>query len=24
VISARIIRANELPTPLVWIQHWPE
>ena len=19
-----VIRANELPTPLVWIEHWPE
>ena len=19
-----MIRANELPTPLVWIEHWPE
>ena len=24
VIAARVIRANELPTPLVWIEHWPE
>jgi hypothetical protein len=24
VIAAGVIRANELPTPLVWIQHWPE
>jgi hypothetical protein len=23
-ISAGVIRANELPTPLVWIEHWPE
>jgi len=23
-ISAAVIRANELPTPLVWIEHWPE
>jgi hypothetical protein len=22
-ISAAVIRANELPTPLVWIEHWP-
>jgi hypothetical protein len=19
-----VIRANELPTPLVWIEHWPQ
>jgi len=19
-----VVRANELPTPLVWIEHWPE
>jgi hypothetical protein len=24
VIAAGMIRANELPTPLVWIEHWPE
>jgi hypothetical protein len=24
VIAAAVIRANELPTPLVWIEHWPE
>jgi hypothetical protein len=23
-IAAGVIRANELPTPLVWIEHWPE
>jgi hypothetical protein len=23
-ISAGVIRANDLPTPLVWIEHWPE
>ena len=23
-ISAAVIRANGLPTPLVWIEHWPE
>jgi hypothetical protein len=23
VIAAGVIRANELPTPLVWIEHWP-
>jgi hypothetical protein len=23
-IAAAVIRANELPTPLVWIEHWPE
>jgi hypothetical protein len=22
VIAAEVIRANELPTPLVWIEHW--
>ena len=22
-IAAEVIRANELPTPLVWIEHWP-
>jgi hypothetical protein len=22
-IAAAVIRANELPTPLVWIEHWP-
>jgi hypothetical protein len=24
VIAARVIRFHELPTPLVWIEHWPE
>jgi hypothetical protein len=24
VIAAGVIRANKLPTPLVWIEHWPE
>ena len=24
VIAAGVIRANELQTPLVWIEHWPE
>ena len=24
VIAAGVIRANELPTPLVWIEYWPE
>jgi hypothetical protein len=24
VIAARVIRANKLPTPLVWIEHWPK
>ena len=23
-IAAGVIRANKLPTPLVWIEHWPE
>jgi hypothetical protein len=23
-IAAGVIRGNELPTPLVWIEHWPE
>ena len=23
-IAAGVIRANELPTPLVWIEHWPK
>jgi hypothetical protein len=23
-IAAGVIRENELPTPLVWIEHWPE
>ena len=23
VIGAGVIQANELPTPLVWIEHWP-
>lgn len=22
VIAAAVIRANELPTPLVWVEHW--
>jgi hypothetical protein len=24
VIAAGVIRANELPTPLIWIKHWPQ
>ena len=24
VIAAKVIRVNTLPTPLVWIEHWPE
>jgi hypothetical protein len=24
VIVAGVIQANELPTPLVWIEHWPK
>jgi hypothetical protein len=24
VIAAGVVRAKELPTPLVWIEHWPE
>ena len=24
VIASGVIRANELPTPLVWIEHWPK
>jgi hypothetical protein len=24
VLAAGVILANELPTPLVWIEHWPE
>jgi hypothetical protein len=24
VIAAGVILTNELPTPLVWIEHWPE
>jgi hypothetical protein len=24
VIAEGVIRANELPIPLVWIEHWPE
>ena len=24
VIAAGVIRANALPTPLVWIEHWPQ
>ena len=23
-IAAGVIRANEVPTPLVWIEHWPK
>ena len=23
-IAAGVIRTNELPTPLVWVEHWPE
>ena len=23
-IAAGVIRAHELPTPLVWVEHWPE
>jgi hypothetical protein len=23
-IAAGVIRANKLPTPLVWIEHWPK
>jgi hypothetical protein len=23
-IAAGVIQANELPTPLIWIEHWPE
>jgi hypothetical protein len=23
-IAAGVIQANELPTPLVWIEYWPE
>jgi len=23
-ITAGVIRAKELPTPLVWIEHWPK
>jgi hypothetical protein len=23
-IAAGVIRANELPTPVVWIEHWPK
>jgi hypothetical protein len=23
-VAAGVIRANRLPTPLVWIEHWPE
>src|SRR5918993_2608668 len=23
-IAAGVIRAHELPTPLVWIEHWPK
>ena len=23
-ITAGVIRANKLPTPLVWIEHWPK
>jgi hypothetical protein len=24
MIAAGVIQANELPTPLVWIEYWPE
>jgi hypothetical protein len=24
VMAARVIRANELPTLLVWVEHWPD
>ncbi len=24
VIAAEVIRSNRLPTPLVWIEHWPK
>jgi len=24
VIAAEVIRNNELPTPLVWVEHWPK
>jgi hypothetical protein len=24
VIAAGVIRTNKLPTPLVWIEHWPK
>jgi hypothetical protein len=24
IIAAGVIRANQLSTPLVWIEHWPE
>jgi hypothetical protein len=24
VIAAGVIRSHELPTPLVWIEHWPQ
>lgn len=24
VIAAGVIRSHELPTPLVWIEHWPK
>jgi hypothetical protein len=24
VIATGVIQANQLPTPLVWIEHWPE
>jgi len=24
VIAAGVTRSHELPTPLVWIEHWPE
>jgi hypothetical protein len=23
-LAAEVIRSHELPTPLVWIEHWPE
>jgi hypothetical protein len=24
VIAAEVIRSHRLPTPLIWIEHWPE
>ena len=24
VIAAGVIRSHELPTPLIWIEHWPK
>jgi hypothetical protein len=23
-LAAEVIRSHELPTPLVWVEHWPE